>query len=344
MPKHHFSLVYKKWIFCFSFVFGICSIYPAIPGWAVEQSKSACYIAHVASFRNSANAETFANKLENKGIKSWISKTTLSGKGEFNRVYIGNFETRESAQKYLQKLKNEHVISYFAVELKRADTQDKSSTESKSSATKKVLLKSETSKVEQAVAKNLTAALPERQNHKGNTGEKPLMSLRETAKTEKGTIGKDKSSAPPKVEGNSDIKILSDAKASETGRDYSFYYNKGIAYLIKEQYDLALQSFSNSIRINSKFAEAYIKRGDTWYLKGDNEMAINDYNVAISLKPDYSESYLGLGLAYRNLGQVKKSEENLRKACELKNEESCALLKAWAIILKPPQPVNSGAK
>jgi tetratricopeptide (TPR) repeat protein len=185
---------------------------------------------------------------------------------------------------------------------------------------------------------------PENRNIKDHTNVNPLVAAPEKEKTRKTPILEDKSSAKEKVEGNQKSQTATDTEAFPAGKDSSFYYNKGIGYLIKEQYDQALQCFSNSIQIDPKFAEAYIKRGDTWYLKGDNDMAINDYNAAITLKPDYSESYLGRGLAYRNLGQIKKSEENLQKACELKNEESCALLKAWAIILKPPKTGKSSVK
>ena len=117
--------------------------------------------------------------------------------------------------------------------------------------------------------------------------------------------------------------IRPQSRPVDLGRDAFFHYNQGMNYLVKEQFDQALASFSNAIQVNEKFAEGYIKRGDVWYLKGDNEMAINDYNTAIALKPDCSESYLGRSLAYKNLGQVKKSQEDLSIACKLGNEEAC---------------------
>ncbi|OPY12650.1 MAG: lipoprotein NlpI [Syntrophus sp. PtaB.Bin001] len=339
MSRNLFFLIYQKWIFVF--FSGICVISLSIHGWAVEQKSSTIYIAHVASFKNSANAESLVKTLEKKGYKAWISKTNLKGMGEFDRIYVGTFESRESANKALMKLKNERIISYFAIELKRNDVQDKSRSLSEVASTSP---KAETSKSEQSAVNKSMPTQPENRNIKDHTNVNPLMAAPEKEKTRKTHILEDKSSAKEKVEGNQKSQTATDTEAFSAGKDSSFYYNKGIGYLIKEQYDQALQCFSNSIRIDPKFAEAYIKRGDTWYLKGDNDMAINDYNAAITLKPDYSESYLGRGLAYRNLGQIKKSEENLQKACELKNEESCALLKAWAIILKPPKTGKSSVK
>jgi len=68
------------------------------------------------------------------------------------------------------------------------------------------------------------------------------------------------------------------------------------------------------------------------YLKGEMYLAINDYTVAIALKPDDAYSYLGLGLAYGKLGQVRKAEENLRKACDLGSRDACSVLKSRTAI------------
>ncbi|SEM35151.1 Sporulation related domain-containing protein [Syntrophus gentianae] len=84
--------------------------------WAGQQQPSETYIAHVASFKNESNAGNFKILLEQKGVKSWLKKLTVLGKGEFYRVYVGTYESREAALSALQKLKEEKVISFFAIE------------------------------------------------------------------------------------------------------------------------------------------------------------------------------------------------------------------------------------
>ncbi len=45
------------------------------------------------------------------------------------------------------------------------------------------------------------------------------------------------------------------------------YYNRGNAYLKKEQYNQAIQDFTKAIDIKSSYAKAYNKRGYTYFVK-----------------------------------------------------------------------------
>lgn len=100
----------------FALLLFVLSPVVANSGWAGQQQPTETYIAHVASFRNESNAGNFKILLEQKGGKSWVKKVTVPGKGDFYRVYVGTYESREAALRALQKLKEEKVISYFAIE------------------------------------------------------------------------------------------------------------------------------------------------------------------------------------------------------------------------------------
>jgi len=320
MGKSNYPLIRAKHILYFLFFLVCLAFCPAGPdsGLAAEQSQSETFISHVATFKSTVNAEKYLKLLESKGLKSWTNKINVPEKGEFYRVYVGSFDSRESAVKAMRILKRKRVISDFAIEMKSAAPREKGETLPKTEEVKnlppesKSLQKDPTFTSKPAAPKSPEPSLRAKHVNKATTPSLAAASL--TPKTRK--------KISTRLDGFGNRPLYHD-------RDASFYYNHGMKFLVKAQYDKALLSFSNAIRVNAKFAEGYIKRGDTWYLKGDNKMAINDYNTAIALKPNYSESYLGRGLAYKKLGQIKNSEEDLRHACKLCSEEACTLLNVW---------------
>jgi len=351
--------MHAKCVFYFLIVLVGFAFLPVGPdsGWAAEQNKSDVFIAHVASFKNAANAEKYSTLLENKGMKAWTNKMIVPEKGEFYRVYVGSFDNRKSAVKAMQELKRQGIIPYFAIEAQGPALQKKGDALPKTEETNLFLPKSDLPQTATPVMSETAPQSPETagQEKSKRLQEAPPAQLTEGEKIEAKPTDKITTliPEPAKEELKEPVEAAAPVphpdKEHQNGpvepevasfdptRDASFYYNQGIKYLVKEQFDQALLSFSNAIRINSKFTEGFIKRGDAWYLKGDYEMAINDYNTAIALKPDYSESYLGRGLAYKNLGQVKKSGEDLSHACQLGSEEACALLNVWPKASTPQQ-------
>jgi len=62
--------------------------------------------------------------------------------------------------------------------------------------------------------------------------------------------------------------------------------------------------------------------GDWKHAGGDELAAVPDYQRAISLDPNFATAYARLGTAYNNLGQSVLSEENRKKAFELRDRAS----------------------
>ena len=75
-------------------------------------------------------------------------------------------------------------------------------------------------------------------------------------------------------------------KQSES-KDADFYFNQGIAYIDKAQYDLAISDFNKALDINPRDAEAYCNRGIAYREKGQYDQAISDYTKAIELNPNW---------------------------------------------------------
>jgi tetratricopeptide (TPR) repeat protein len=78
-------------------------------------------------------------------------------------------------------------------------------------------------------------------------------------------------------------------------KDADIYYNRGNAYKNQKlqgvgpemwrDYDRAIADYSQAIRLDPKYAVAYINRGISYEAKGDNDRAIADYDQAIRLDP-----------------------------------------------------------
>ncbi|KJU86535.1 hypothetical protein MBAV_001271 [Candidatus Magnetobacterium bavaricum] len=66
-------------------------------------------------------------------------------------------------------------------------------------------------------------------------------------------------------------------------RDAIAYYNRGIAYCGKRNYDQAIGDYTKAIEINPRFALAYLNRALALAQKGKNGQAIDDFKMAAKL-------------------------------------------------------------
>ncbi len=342
MKKNPFLRRKAKGLLCIFCLLSALIFAPLGPksGWAGSQGQFRVFTAHVASFRNPANADQYARRLADKGLKTWTATRAIAGKEPYYRVYLGYFSSREAALQALEKLKSEKVISYFALEESNPPSQAKADPQPRK-ATGKSLPSRPAVKGENPAVPTQAPPQPEKGNPEElrkferalilqPKGEPP----KPKATTPAPAAGQarrstDGATAPSREEKQSTQRSQKEERAANSGQDASLYYHQGISHLRAEQFDAALLSFSNAIRLDGHFTEGYIKRGDVLYLKGDYEMAINDYNTAIALKPTGAESYFGRGLAYQSLGQVKKAAEDLHTACKLGSRDACALLNVW---------------
>ena len=103
-------------------------------------------------------------------------------------------------------------------------------------------------------------------------------------------------------------------------------YDQGIAFFQEEDYDKAIEAFTESIGIDPEHAPVYVSRGDAYVLKkvqDDTEadqnltLAWNDYETASGIDETYAAAWLGMAdvlirresfeEAYRLLGSVQGS-------------------------------------
>ena len=106
--------------------------------------------------------------------------------------------------------------------------------------------------------------------------------------------------------------------------------NRGIAYRLKGDLDLALQDYNQAIKLNAKLAGAYNNRGIVHDRKGDYERAIQDFDQAIKLKPS-PEAYFNRGNAQLGKSQYANAIDDYDQALKLKPDLVAAIdNRCWA--------------
>ena len=85
------------------------------------------------------------------------------------------------------------------------------------------------------------------------------------------------------------------------------YINRGNAYQKNDDYDKAFADYDEAIRLDPKDALAYNNRGRAYESKGDYEKAIADYDEAIRLDPKDAPAYNNHGNAHLAKGDYDKA-------------------------------------
>ena len=89
------------------------------------------------------------------------------------------------------------------------------------------------------------------------------------------------------------------------------HWEKGKALLGDHQGDYAIVEFDEAVRLDPKYAQAYIDRGLAYSRKGDPDHAIADYDEAIRLDPKLPMAYAGRGFAYGKKGDLVRAIRRL---------------------------------
>ena len=95
------------------------------------------------------------------------------------------------------------------------------------------------------------------------------------------------------------------------------YNNRGNAKNSLGQSEAAIADYDEAIRIDKKFADAYNNRGNAKNNLGQSEAALADYNMAIQLNPNDAETYYNRGVTNKRLGRVNEARQDFDTAINL---------------------------
>ncbi len=84
------------------------------------------------------------------------------------------------------------------------------------------------------------------------------------------------------------------------------------------QWDLAVQSYKQAIKFDSKFPDAHYALGGAYHNLKRYTEAVKSYKQAIGISPKYSEAYFGLAASLSSLDRNEEAVDALKVVIKLK--------------------------
>ena len=131
--------------------------------------------------------------------------------------------------------------------------------------------------------------------------------------------------------GDYDRAIREFSEAIRQNPDYSeAFANRAFAYLCKAAYDRAVQDYGQAIRLKPS-ADLFANRGLAYFNKGDYDHAIRDYDQAIGVSGSDAELFNDRGAAYSSKGDYDRAIQDYDQAIRLNPNYAAALNnRGWA--------------
>ncbi len=126
-------------------------------------------------------------------------------------------------------------------------------------------------------------------------------------------LGDARRCSAPTIDHDSSIRVCTAAIRSEelSRRNLAItFYNRGIAYFGKGEYDRAIRDYDAAIGLVANEAEFYGNRAGAYRMKGMYAEAVLDYTRAIRLDPADAYAYFGRGFARFALGRREAAVED----------------------------------
>ena len=102
------------------------------------------------------------------------------------------------------------------------------------------------------------------------------------------------------------------------------FNNLGVAHLRKGEYDLAIQSLDKAIKLDPGYGGAFANRAEAYVKKNEYDRASHDYDEAIRLKPDLEAVWTGRCWTRAILGQLQAALEDCNKALQSELNKAAA--------------------
>jgi tetratricopeptide (TPR) repeat protein len=99
--------------------------------------------------------------------------------------------------------------------------------------------------------------------------------------------------------------------------DAAAHFDSGMAFLERQEYDKAINDFTETIRLDPTYVPAYVSRGNAYGIQGSVDKAINDFTEAIRLDPNVAIIYFNRGNAYYDHGNFDKASVDYNEAIRL---------------------------
>jgi tetratricopeptide (TPR) repeat protein len=103
------------------------------------------------------------------------------------------------------------------------------------------------------------------------------------------------------------------------------YYNMGNAYSDLGEYQRAVDSYKQAIKLDPALSKPHNNLGLAYAALGRLAEARAEFAEAVRLKPDYAEAHYNLGVAYLQLGREQDAQKEQKTLVKLKSELAARL-------------------
>lgn len=123
---------------------------------------------------------------------------------------------------------------------------------------------------------------------------------------------------------------------NETANSLSAAYNnRGNRNFDRQEYELALKDYNESLRHNPRNSKTYTNRGTYWEHVKDYERAISDHTRAIELDASNQDAWYNRGVVHRITGKRDLAIADFRQALKLNPNDTDAIKNLEALGVKP---------
>src|SRR3954451_10375530 len=126
--------------------------------------------------------------------------------------------------------------------------------------------------------------------------------------------GEDRTTPDPQIKG---CTALIDAGGENVKTLASAYNNRGDAYIAKGEYDLAINDFDQSIKLNPESARTFNNRGFAYKKKGEYDRAMQDFEEGIKLNPMSAGTFANRAGIYEQKGEYVRAAQDYDEAIRL---------------------------
>jgi Ca-activated chloride channel family protein len=99
--------------------------------------------------------------------------------------------------------------------------------------------------------------------------------------------------------------------------DAAVYNAQGLESYKSGNYQDAVKSYKQAVKLKKDYAEAHDNLGDAYFQLKQYKQAIEAYKQALKYQPDFPTAYNNMGTAYFKLGEHKKAIEAFKEAIRL---------------------------
>jgi len=118
----------------------------------------------------------------------------------------------------------------------------------------------------------------------------------------------------------------------------SYYYRGDLFSTDEDDFNIAIDDFTNAIKINPNFAEAYTKRAAVYDRLIKYDLALSDYSALIRINQDDIEAYKKRGSIYYKKREYDKAIADFDQAIKRKSTDAYAYFFKGKIFVEMPNP------